>query len=180
MLLHQYGEMTAFTRTLVGKELFLLTGDHPYIVIDFNHPDVVNELWRKLEETNPDDLPNSLVEEAKQIMKNIVVAVPISPTTCVFVRNRERPDIEKIISEETFVNVLHLINMKIAMMSKSEVYADRDYGYTMERIRTFIPILLSSDPLLELKLAIVGHDIPVIVPEYQSSLTSVSSHSTLL
>ena len=28
MLLHSYSEMTAFTRILIGKELFLLTGDH--------------------------------------------------------------------------------------------------------------------------------------------------------
>lgn len=44
MLLHSYSEMMAFTRILIGKELFLLTGDHPYIVIDFNRPGAVDGL----------------------------------------------------------------------------------------------------------------------------------------
>ena len=119
-----------------------------------------------MEKTNLDDLLNSFVEETKQIMKNVVVAVPFTPSTCVFVRNRERPDIEETISMEAFVSVLHLINMKNVMMSRSEVYSDRDYGYILETIRTFIPTLLSSDPFLKLKIAIMGHDDMLVIDPF--------------
>ena len=169
MLLQTFDELTAFTRTLAGTGLFLLTGDHPYIVIDFNRPGTVDGLWEKLKKTDPDDLMDSLIEEVHQVMRNIVVAVPISPTTCVFVRNRGRPDVENIISEETFVSVLHLINTKIVVMADSEVYGDRNYSCALERIRTYIPILQSSDPLLELKRAIVGYDVPVFNQSQQTS-----------
>lgn len=161
ILLHPYSELTAFTRSLVGKGRYLLTGDHPYIVMDFNHPGSIDGLIRELGGISPGDIHDVLIQEARRIMRNIVVAVPITPTTCVFVRNRERPDIEEILSEETFNSILYLINLKIVIQARSEVYGDRNYGCVIETIRSSFPVLLKIDPLLEIKLAVVGHDMLV-------------------
>ena len=162
-LMHDYSDLVCFVRFVDEENRYLISGDHPYIVIDFNNPEDELELDlifkqyphpRLLDEESASKMRNCLFT----VMDGLVIAVPISPAACLFIRSRFKPHYEEIISDSAFQDVIKLINWKIVFKSDKEVYSHKDVGWTIGYNRDIIPHIRKDDPLYKLKNAIRGNE----------------------